>query len=421
VWWLLHHGVESSVLPLEMMYEHRTYLPLVGWSVVLPWAVWSVLGGVRRERISLALGTALVVALAVAAHARNDVWSSRESLWADALARAPTHPRSHNNYAMAISERDHEAALPHYRRALELAPAFQDAHHNLAISLHAVGRLEEAQGHFEIAIRLRPADALAHHAFSRLLIEQGRSDEAGKHLEATLHLQPTAQAYFDLGLLRSRQGRLVAARELLATAVELSPNHHGVYSELGRVLARMGDFGAAAAELDRSLEIRARPAVAARRARLSWAEGAWSDALQRALAAVELDPESSVAASTAAWMLSTAPDAALRDPQRALRLVAVAREGQEGVTPDLAEARSAALARLGRFDEAAELAGELAAGASVRSLHEAAGHYRRQVQQYRARRPIEESGESAELRVVQGVWNLVSPWGAGSQLGDPVD
>ena len=40
VWWLLQQLVEGSVLPLEPMVEHRTYLPLVGLCVVLPWLFW---------------------------------------------------------------------------------------------------------------------------------------------------------------------------------------------------------------------------------------------------------------------------------------------------------------------------------------------------------------------------------------------
>ena len=50
VWWLLQQQVEGSFLPLEPMYEHRTYLPLVGLCAVLPWFCWRSLSGVLGAR-----------------------------------------------------------------------------------------------------------------------------------------------------------------------------------------------------------------------------------------------------------------------------------------------------------------------------------------------------------------------------------
>ena len=58
-WWLLQQVVEGSVLPLEPMYEHRTYLAMVGLCVVGPWGSWSLLRfGLPRAPASWALGMA---------------------------------------------------------------------------------------------------------------------------------------------------------------------------------------------------------------------------------------------------------------------------------------------------------------------------------------------------------------------------
>ena len=44
-----------------------------------------------------------------------------------------------------------EEAIDHLRRALVITPAHADTHHNLAVALHGIGRLDEAVHHYDIA------------------------------------------------------------------------------------------------------------------------------------------------------------------------------------------------------------------------------------------------------------------------------
>jgi len=93
---LVGHAIESSVLPLELYFEHRNYLPMVG---VLYAAVGlAVAGGdalrkvgLRPGRIGAVLAVGLVALLAFGSHGRARVWSSPETL---AVSAVTSHPQS---------------------------------------------------------------------------------------------------------------------------------------------------------------------------------------------------------------------------------------------------------------------------------------------------------------------------------------
>lgn len=58
-WFLIGHGLESTVLPLEIAHEHRNYLPLLGILLVAAWALVHALG---RKGAHKTTGVALTVA-----------------------------------------------------------------------------------------------------------------------------------------------------------------------------------------------------------------------------------------------------------------------------------------------------------------------------------------------------------------------
>lgn len=64
LWYLGGHTLESTVLPLELYFEHRNYLPLMGPALALIWWVWTLHSSWRRLALA-ALGsyTLLIAAM----------------------------------------------------------------------------------------------------------------------------------------------------------------------------------------------------------------------------------------------------------------------------------------------------------------------------------------------------------------------
>jgi tetratricopeptide (TPR) repeat protein len=148
LWFFLTLTVESSIIPIiDLMFEHRVYLPFAG--ICMTVAVGVALAATRTARPGLVYGAAAVLigALAVTTFIRNEVWRTPVSLWQDATVKAPTSSRSWNNLAYAyLREKNPAAALPALIRAIELNPGPPDAWNNVGIALEQLGRY---QGRFQ--------------------------------------------------------------------------------------------------------------------------------------------------------------------------------------------------------------------------------------------------------------------------------
>lgn len=102
LWFFAGHLLESTVLPLEIYFEHRNYLPMLGFFIAIALGTVSAPGLPRR---ALAAGIIGFVALTAAVtHASARVWGNSELI---ALTWAAEHPRSRRAQldAMARSAR----------------------------------------------------------------------------------------------------------------------------------------------------------------------------------------------------------------------------------------------------------------------------------------------------------------------------
>jgi tetratricopeptide (TPR) repeat protein len=142
--------VESSIIPIvDVMYEHRVYLPSVGLFVaaavllaLLPLPAWS-----GRKTVATA---AVVLLLAALTFARNRVWRDDLSLWTDAAAGSPHKARPLNNVGVAYASRgDPRAAASWFARAMAADPTYSKAWFNLGEALQQQGRCDLAMSHYE--------------------------------------------------------------------------------------------------------------------------------------------------------------------------------------------------------------------------------------------------------------------------------
>ncbi len=149
-WFYVALLVESSFVPIvDVMFEHRAYLPSVGFFLAAAGALAALptLSPARRWGV---LTVALVVALTALTLARNRVWQSDATLWADAASKSPNKPRPLNNVGVALLTRgDPAEAIVWFRRAIRADPAYTKAHFNLGEALQKVGACEEAIAAYE--------------------------------------------------------------------------------------------------------------------------------------------------------------------------------------------------------------------------------------------------------------------------------
>ncbi|HEX7253020.1 MAG TPA: tetratricopeptide repeat protein [Thermoanaerobaculia bacterium] len=234
-WFALTLLPTSSFIALaEPVNEHRVFLPYIGLTLAAVWGIWLLLqkwaGGRAPSRSTPRLvafaAIAVVAALALGARARNEVWRSDVTLWADVTRKSPANGRGWMNYGLALMERgDSRGAKAAFERAAVLTPNYWSLEINLGIVNGLLGDPVSAEAHFRRALELGPNFPDAHFFYARWLVDQGRSPEALPHLEAAIGLSP---AYETARLLRmdllAVRGGFEAARDAAVQYLALDPS-----------------------------------------------------------------------------------------------------------------------------------------------------------------------------------------------------
>ncbi len=267
LWFLLTLSVESSVIPIvDVMVEHRLYLPLAG---LIPALVTAFGLGVRRAaparvgRAVAAVGLAVAVYLAVATYLRNEVWRSEVALWADAAAKSPSKPRPHYNLGLALARAHREEeAIPELQRNVQLDPNHANGYEDLGLALAGVGRAAEAEEALRHAATLAPERAEAQLSLGTLYLNAGRPLEALPLLARALELRPGyPQAYANAAAALNQLRRYEDTLRLMTGAPPEAWENAQASFNAGVAYAAVGDGAAAARQAD-SLE-RIAPSLAA--------------------------------------------------------------------------------------------------------------------------------------------------------------
>ncbi|MEJ5347411.1 MAG: hypothetical protein WHS46_01805 [Desulfosoma sp.] len=128
LWFFTTLSIESSIVPLELMFDHRMYLPSVGLVLAGFVALRQSLGRVGKhysesEKKKLAWSLMAVVCsfLSLITFLRNEDWRDPVTIHADAVRKAPRNPRAHANYAVSLYLAGfHEEALVEAEKAIDL-------------------------------------------------------------------------------------------------------------------------------------------------------------------------------------------------------------------------------------------------------------------------------------------------------------
>jgi tetratricopeptide (TPR) repeat protein len=278
-WFFLTLSVESSLIPLQVIFEHRVYLPSAGAFTSLAAMGFMVIDqadsrGLRRAGAIL---TVLVIAaFSLAAHERNSVWGSRADLWADAAVKSPRkerpnfnlgceqqaedrqdeaieqfmialrlkpdHPKAHYNLGVAYQAKEElERAIEHYRTATELDPDYVEAHNNLGNAYRLKAMYDKAIEQYTEALRLDPGLERAHNNLGLIYKTIGRYEEAVVHFRETLRTNPDSAApHINLGVVFRKMGRTDEAIMHFREALRFEPENAMIHLNLSNAYGLKG-------------------------------------------------------------------------------------------------------------------------------------------------------------------------------------
>ena len=243
LWLALHLVIESSVIALDLIFEHRMYLPMFGACLGLAWGLFTL-----APRLPLAIGGAAVVSalLAFGTIERNRVWQDAITLWSDTAAKSPEIARAHTNLGVAYTKAGRvDDAIPEFERALALAPELERARTNLGNALRERGRHDDALLEYREVLRRTPNFVPALLGLGKTLETTGRTSEALGAYQEAARLAPTnANARIALGVALQGAGRCADAIPHYQAAVAARPGSVESHNNLAWVLATCPDAAA---------------------------------------------------------------------------------------------------------------------------------------------------------------------------------
>jgi tetratricopeptide (TPR) repeat protein len=257
MWFFVTLSVESSVIPIvDLMFEHRAYLPSVGFISAFVVGAMIVMSRLKRKREKFfgeAVAPVLVVMVllfGLATYSRNMTWKDPVTLWSDVVKKSPAKARTIYDLGQAYDIRGQaERAADLYRTAIRLDPYLAHAYNNLANIYEKQGRVELAIWLYRKVIALYPEDAIARTNLGAVYAKQGRYAEATAELTTAIRIKPDyAIAHNNLGNVYYERGYLDDALREYQTAIKVKEDFSGAYNNLGLVYVKKGLLNEAAEE-----------------------------------------------------------------------------------------------------------------------------------------------------------------------------
>jgi len=239
LWFFGNLVIESSIIGLELVFEHRLYLPSVAVSLATVTLVWRY---IKQDWIRVTILCAATLFLCIWTYERNKVYGDAVTLWLDCVAKSPRKARPYSNLATVLDDSGRPAeAIAYFHKSLELEPDSAEVYSNLGNTLSRLGQTDEAIEHYEKALSLKPNFPEAHHNLAIELAKQGKTDEAIAEYREALRFKPDdVDALSNLGFELTKKDRSDESIEYYEKALALEPGNVITHGRLGLALAGVG-------------------------------------------------------------------------------------------------------------------------------------------------------------------------------------
>ena len=254
LFYFLNHIIESTVIPLELVFEHRNHLPSA--FVFFPVALAVVKGLCYYQRMQrramfltcFAVMTSFLVVLGITTHLRNQAWVSEKTLWEDALLKSPLSARPYGRLAW------HYETTGQYNKSIGLYEASLSKQwakpSYAAITLANMAGIHAAHQNYEKAIVLYdrsiavdPLYLKALNDKAKVLTTLGKWDQAKEIMFFLFSKGNSTWDDFNLtGFLLMKQNSPEEALEYFRKANQMSPWNPMVLTNVGVTLSRMGQY-----------------------------------------------------------------------------------------------------------------------------------------------------------------------------------
>ena len=255
LFFFFNHIIESSIVPLELIFEHRNYLPSL--FLFLPAAMFIInLTRAYKEKqtwlyASLVIFTILLIAgWGIGTRVRNMAWATEKTLWEDALQKAPNSSRPYTNLATNYYKKigKYNKALEFYQKALHKnghrpKKVKANALHNIAVIYYDQKKYADAIRVRAQAVEMYPDQQFLRYGLAALYAENKDWDKANEQIDVLLNKRPDYPDYnFLKGSILIEKGQLDAAISFYRKVLKQEPRSAKAWAKLGSIFYLQHDY-----------------------------------------------------------------------------------------------------------------------------------------------------------------------------------
>lgn len=186
LWFFIILLPRTNILKINRpMYEHWLYLPMIGFWLALFLLILLIAKKIREARKKEIFETGFYTIILVLCFIfciltvlRNRDWRDPITFYEKNLRYTPNSFIQYNNLGMAYAQAGwHEGAQTSYQKAIEIKDIYPQVHHNLANSLVATDKTDQAIAEYKKAIEISPEFILPYEGLLNIYFAQGERDK----------------------------------------------------------------------------------------------------------------------------------------------------------------------------------------------------------------------------------------------------
>ena len=254
----LNHLVESTIIPLELIFEHRNYISSFFLFLPISAGIYALLtrflskSQLLKGVFILSLGL-IISGIGVGTYVRNMTYASSEALWSDSLKKAPLSARALSNLGIHAGWNEGKSAEK-LRQALALnykaLNSFQQRNTFKPTILLNIGNLyfnyglyEQAIDQYKKSLSMKPSFTDARYHLARAYIKNGDFSSALEQIERVINNNPPRSLFFNVhGLALMWAGRPEEALLAFRKAMYLRKEKQLAYYHVGAALSLSGHY-----------------------------------------------------------------------------------------------------------------------------------------------------------------------------------
>ncbi len=255
LFYFLNHLVESTFIPLELVFEHRNYLPSLFLFLPVGYLFAHSLYGEKKfsplGRIAVTCcGALYLITSGHATYIRNLAWATEDSLLNDSFRKAPFNARTAYNLGILHARAgDHNKAYSFFQFALEHAEKSPRpnsmkclALHGLALNRKEFGQYKQSQQYIDQCLSIDREYNPCREERVTLYLHQKLYSEALSKAKALAEAYPAYKYLANTAVAANYANEMETFFVYIQKIIRFSLNNHQVMHLTGLGLMKVGSY-----------------------------------------------------------------------------------------------------------------------------------------------------------------------------------